>query len=187
MSTPAQIMPRIEGMLGYQTGSADGGSIQGASTLETWVNLVRVLLQSPDFRYLDDLQFTQSSDVDDDASSGNDLITDATHLIGGVAEMISTVATDSHGWLVYVDADTLTIDLNAALVDTTVAVISIVDVTTTGVSEFTPFLFLAGASDTTSYGKTGIALTTGLSLAFEGNSQGAPAASALRVWTLYRN
>ena len=182
--TPEQIFSRMEGMIGFQTGSADGGSIQGNQVVNDWVQMCKYLLRTPGFRYLTDYEFTMLDDVD---ATGVP-IADATDLIAVLVEMVSTIATDSAGWIHFDDADTNTFAGSAALDNTSVGAISVVNVVTTGVSQFYPWIFLAGASPVTvtQYATTGIRLTTGLTVSGDGIDAGAFATDACRVWVLYR-
>ena len=183
--TPQQIMMRLDGMIGYQLGSADGGSIQGNQSVADWVTLVKALLQTSSFRYLDDLEFRLLPDVDATGETGAD---DATDLIAYLVEMVTTIATDTTGWIHFDDADTNTFAGNSALDNSTIAAVKVVDVTTTGVSEFYPGIFLAGATSVTAnaYRRTGYPLTTGLVVSGDGIDAGAFATDACRVWVLYR-
>jgi len=183
--TPEQIYARLDGMIGYQLGSADGGSIQGNQSVSDWVTLVKALLKTSSFRYLDDLEFRLLPDVDTTGETGAD---DATDVIAILVEMLTTIATDTAGWIHLDDADTNTFVGTAALDNSTIAVIKVVDVTTTGVSEFYPVIFFAGATSVTAntYRRTGIPLTTGLVVSGDGVDAGAFATDACRVWVLYR-
>ena len=187
MATPQQIIPKLEGMVGYMTGSADGGSIQGSTAVTEWVRLVKHLLEGPAFRYLTDLQFILSADVDD---TGEVIDTSATHLIACLGEMVSTIATDTAGWFGYTDGDSDTIEIGAAaLPDDIACLIHVQDVNTTGTSEFYPAIFLAGGAGTAgaaTYGLTGITLDTGLTVWCDGDGGADVATDGFRVWTLFR-
>jgi hypothetical protein len=182
--TPEQIYARLDGMIGFQTGSADGGSIQGNQSVCDWVMLVKALLKTASFRYLDDLEFGLLDDVDTTGVPQ----ADATHIIAALVEMVTTIATDAYGWIHFDDADTNTFVGSSALDNTTILAIGVKDVTTTGVSEFYPWIFLAGATGvaTATYSRTGIPLSTGLTVSGDGMDAGAFATDACRAWILYR-
>lgn len=182
MATPAQIIPQIEGLVGFQIGSADGGSIQGNQIVADWVQLVKAQLSLSSFRYLTDFEFTLLNDVDADGEQ----LTSATHLCAALCEMVTTIATDGDGWVVFSDQDSYTFAGNTALNDADVAMIHVSDVVTTGVSEFYPGIWLGGTSDDGTYSNAGINLATGLTVAADGNNNGAFALDALRVWVLFR-
>ena len=183
MATPQQIIPKLEGMVGYMTGSADGGSIQGSTVVTEWVRMLKALLEGPDFRYLTDLEFLLLDDVD---TTGEN-ISDATHVIAALIEMVTTIATDGAGWITFEDAQSITFAGTAALNNAVVAVVHVSDVTTTGTSEFTPAIWLAGKADGGAYSTTGLDLpNTGLCVSGDGNDAGAFAANACRVFVLYR-
>ena len=187
MPIPSSIIPVLEGMVGFQIGSADGGSIQGSQPVADWVELVKAVLGLSTFRYNTDYQFVLSTDVDSD---GEVVDAGATDLIAGLGEMITTVATDAAGWWVYADVDSDTFAGQSALDNDIVALVHVIDVTTTGVSEFYPAIWLSGAgggAGTNAYGQTGIRLNTGLTTSFDGVDGNDPAASAFRVWTLFRD
>lgn len=185
--TPEQIYARMDGLIGFQTGSADGGSIQGNQSVCDWINGVKLLLKTSSFRYLDDFEFDLLDDVDDTATV---VSASATHLIAALGEMVSTIATDTAGWWGFTDADTDTIEMGAAaLPDDVVALIHIRDVATTGVSEFYPVIFYAGAggaAGAATYGRTGITLDTGLVTWADGDGGNDIATDGLRCWVLYR-
>jgi hypothetical protein len=184
--TPEQIYARLDGMIGFQTGSADGGSIQGSQTVCDWVMLVKALLKTSAFRYLDDLEFMLADDVD---ASSTVVDTTATHFIGALIEMVSTIATDASGWIFFADADSDTVAGDTALNDDMFVVIHVVNVLTTGVSQFYPVLSWAGAAGTAgtdTYEASGIALNTGLCVGGDGIANGAFATDACRAWVLYR-
>ncbi len=62
------------------------------------------------------------------------------------------------------------------------------DVVTTGVAEYYPAQWYAGAADGGAYAATGIFLpNTGLAVSADGNDGGNFAANALNVYVLYRN
>jgi len=185
--TPQQIFSRLDGLIGYQTGSADGGSIQGNSAVSEWARLVKEYLKGPTCRYLTDLEFDLVPDIDDTATV---VSATATHLIAACGEMLTTIATDTAGWWGFTDADTDTIEIGAAaLPDDIAALIHIKDVATTGVSEFYPVIFFAGAAGTAgaaTYSQTGIGLDTGLVTWADGDGGNDIATDAFRAWVLYR-
>mgnify|MGYP001566448491 CR=1 FL=1 len=190
--TPEQIYSRLDGLIGYQTGSADGGSIQGSQVVADWVQLVKVLLKSPSFRYLDDFEFKLFDDLDEGATGAPDEANDATHFIAALVEMTSTVATDAEGRFSLDDSDAFTIGTAnpTVLQDTMFGCLAIDNVTTTGVSEFYPLFSWAGragdGAGTLAYSQQGLALTTGLAAGFTGTSGGVPATDSCRAWILYR-
>ncbi len=188
MATPAQIIPVLEGLVSFQIGSADGGSIQGSQIVATWVNHVKSLLYQPNFRFLTDLVFTLMADVDEvGAASAN--ISDATHIIAYLTECLSAdTGVDVDGWVAFQDLDaTSAFDGAAALDNATVAVHSFKDIGTSGVSEFYPGILLGGTSDDGTYGQTGISLATGLLVVADGMDGGVLNADVLRTWVLTRN
>ncbi len=183
--TPEQLIPKMEGMLGYMLGSADGGSVQGNTSVTEWVRLVKELLKGPDFRYLTDLEFQPLADVDD---TGVETASTATHLIACLGEMVSTIATDTSGWFGAADVSGDTIELGAAaLGDDVIFVNHFQDVATTGVSEFYPMLFLAGSSDGGTYGTTGVSLSTALTFWSDGDGGNDTALNGFRIWVVYRS
>lgn len=183
MATPSALIPRLEGMVAHQIGSGDGGTTQGNQIVADWVTAVKYLLQHSTKRYLDDYQFNLLDDVDETGVP----LTSATHLLAALAEMTTTIATDGDGWLSFADLDSQTFDGTVALDNATVAIISISDVVTTGVSEFYPAIWFGGQSDDGTYDQSGINLATGLTVAADGVNGGAFAANALRVWVLTRD
>lgn len=186
MATPTQIFPTIEGLIGFQLGTASSGATtaRGRSTVTSWIKSIREVFEEPDYRYLTDLQFRKLLDVDETGET----ITDATHLIAALIEMTSTIATDGAGWVAFDDSVSFTFDGTAALPNTVVSVVSVNDVQTTGVAEYYPCQWYAGAADGGAYAATGIFLpNTGLAVAADGNDGGNPAANALNVYVLYRN
>lgn len=186
MATPTQIFPTIEGLIGFQLGTSSSGATtaRGRSTVTSWVKSIREVFEEPDYRYLTDLQFRKLLDVDESSED----ITDATHLIAALIEMTSTIATDGAGWCSFSDEVAQTFDGTAALSNATVAIVSINDVVTTGVAEYYPAQWYAGAADGGAYAATGIFLpNTGLAVSADGNDGGNFAANALNVYVLYRN
>ena len=188
MATPEQIIPKLEGMVGFQIGSADGGSTQGNAIVTEWVRLVKELLKGPSFRYLTDLQFGLSDDVD---STGVVISTSATHLIAGLIETAGAFTTDGTGWVGWSDADSDTVDFSGADDNDIMLKVHAGSVATSGVSEFTPVILMAGIGGstdgtTTTYSDTGISLAVGLTVAADGDDGTEIAADAVRVWTLYR-
>ncbi len=188
MATPAQIIPVLEGLVSFQIGSADGGSIQGSQIVATWVNAVKWLLGQPNFRYLDDLVFTLMDDVDEAGDAGAN-IGDATHIIAYLTEVLSNdLGVDADAWVAFQDLDaTSAFDASAALNNATVAIHSIKDVGVSGVSEFYPGILFGGTSDDGTYGQTGINLATGLLVVADGMDGGALNADVARTWVLTRN
>ncbi len=186
--TPEQIIPKIEGLLGYMLGSADGGSIQGNQIVADWVTMVKALLSTSNFRYLTDLEFKPFLDLDEGATGADDEANEATHFIAALVEMTSTIATDSEGRVFFADSDALTVGTANPLVltDDHFLMITLNNVTTTGVSQFYPILNWAGNSDDGTYSTQGINLATGLAAGCGGQSGGVPAANAVRAWILYR-
>ncbi len=187
--TPEQLIPKMEGMVGYMLGSADGGSIQGSSVVTEWLRLVKEMLKGPNFRYLTDLEFRLFNDIDEGAAvDGIDGEASATHLIAALIEITVAITTDGHGWVEFAQVPTLNTGIGGGTVaDTHLSTISVVDPTTTGASEFYPVIWMAGAADGENYSTTGYNLgTTGFGIGFEGNTAGAPAADTCRVWCLYR-
>ncbi len=193
--TPEQLIPRLEGLVGHMLGSASGeGSAanQGHETITTWVNMVKVLLRSPSFRYLDDLEFNC---VDDVVDVGIPVSADATHFIAALWEIYLELGGDTSAYVGFTDAATDTIDLGATLVtqEDVIAVLRVNDLINTGISEFYPMILPCGAAGTEGdrvttpvYSTAGIALTTGLTAWIDGADGTAPAAATARVWTIYR-
>ncbi len=187
--TPQQLIPKLEGLLGYHLGSADGGSIQGSTVVTEWVRLVKAMLEGPDFRYNTDYEFRLFPDIDEGAAvDAIDGESTATHLIAALAEVTVLITTDGHGWIEFAQAPTLNTALGGtAPADTHLATVSLVNPTTVGTSEFYSAIWQAGAADGESYSTTGINLgSTGFGIGMEGNSAGVPAADTCRVWCLYR-
>ena len=188
MATPQQIIPKLEGMVGYMIGSADGGSVQGNSIVTEWVKLVKLLLEGPNFRYLTDFEFVLSDDVD---STGVVIDTSATHFIAGLIETAGAFTTDATGWVGWSDADSDTVDFSGADDNDIMLKVHTGSVAATGVSEFTPVICMAGIGGstdgtTTTYSDAGISLAIGLTVAADGDDGTEIAADAVRVWTLYR-
>ena len=152
-----------------------------------WLQMVKYLLRTEAFRDLDDIQVQILNDIDDTGVA----ITDATHLIACLGEMNSTIATDTAGWFGAADADSDTIELGAAaLPDDVIFVNHIRDVATTGVSEYYPMIFLAGAAGTAggaAYGRTGITLDTGLTFWADGDGGNDIATDGMDCVVVYRN
>ena len=185
MPSPSAIIPVLEGFVSTSTGS--GVRTQNVST---WVEMVKALLRAPDYRDLTDLQFELLSSVTD---VGIPTATTATHLIAALWEISGDLGTDTGAYLGFSDALTDTWLTSTALTtqEDTITLISARDLTTTGVSEYYPLIFLAGSAgveaSTTAYSSTGMALTTGLTAWANGKDTNAVTAASCRVWVLYRD
>ena len=191
--TPQQIFARMDGMLGYMTGAVSNAATttRGNQSVEDWVRLVKVLLTTPNNRYLDDFEFDCVPSVTD---AGVVVSTSATDLLGGIWEVSGDLGTDTQCYVFMVDSDADTIDATAAMTNATTEktcyVGKITDLVTSTVPEYYPFLLLAGTGGVEAtagtYAQTGVRLTTGLIACSDGNDGNATTAASLRVWVLYR-
>ena len=185
--TPEQVISKMEGMVSFQLG-IPGGSIasQGNQVVADWVRSLKTILKDPSKRYLTDFEFELMPDVDE--TGVETAIGTATHLCAILCEAVASTSADAGAWVVCVDASGNTFDGTAALPNTVVAAVVLNTPTTTGVSEFTPVIFMAGESGVAAaaYSTSGIELATDLTISADGVDGANPATDAIRVWVLYR-
>ena len=189
--TPEQILPLIEGSVGYMLGSANAtgsAAAQGHTIVTTWLEMIKVLLKSPNFRYLDDLQWTCSDDVDQSAEV---VSASATHFIAGLIEVMGAFTTDGTGWVGWTDADTDTVDYSTTLGNDQMLLLHVGSVATAGQSEFASVIYpagIGGSTDgtTTTYSDAGLSLSIGLCVSADGDDGTDIATDAVRIWTLFR-
>ena len=184
MPAPSAIIPVIEGFVGSSIGS--GLLTQNVSL---WVQMVKMLLRSTDFRDLTDLEFELLSSVTD---VGIPTVTVPTHIIADLWEISGDLGTDTGAYCGYTDADTDTIDILTALSvqEDVVVVFPINELATASTPEYYPHIYFAGSSGVEAtpgaYSNTGISLTTGLTAWSDGKDGNATTAASLRAWVVYR-
>jgi len=185
MPTTHALLPVIEGVVGSSIGS--GLLTQNVSL---WVQMVKMLLRSTDFRDLTDLEFELLSSVTD---VGIPTVTVPTHIIADLWEISGDLGTDTGAYCGWTDALTDTWLTSTALTtqEDTLTIFSVRDLVTSTISEYYPHIYLAGSggveASTTAYGNTGIALTTGLTAFANGKDTNAVTPASCRVWVLFRS